>query len=134
MTFAFSLAGFDRTIAVIRDIEGRAFKAGVTGLEAATQLGATTVKSYQGGRPGPRAITGDFRRATIGETQVSGNQAAGQIGNNSAQALRLEYGFRGRDRLGRNYNQPPYPSFTPAAPKVISDGLEQVRATIERAF
>jgi hypothetical protein len=39
----------------------------------------------------------------------------GTVGTNAPQGLRLENGFVGADSLGRVYNQPPYPHFSPAA-------------------
>lgn len=36
------------------------------------------------------------------------------IGTTAPQGRRLEFGFTGTDRLGRHYNQPPYPHVAPA--------------------
>jgi hypothetical protein len=45
-------------------------------------------------------------------TQGSGGVSA-TIGTNAAQALRLEFGFHGADRLGRVYSQAPLPHWRP---------------------
>lgn len=80
-----------------------------------TALLQTRVKAGASGRPGPRAPTGDYRR-TINRRVVSlRGIATGTVGTNAPQARRLEYGFVGTDRLGRVYDQPPYPHFGPAA-------------------
>lgn len=72
-----------------------------------------TARLYQGGNHpgGPRKITGAFQAATkllnVWHTGFS-------FGNDSPQAKRLEYGFVGRDVLGREFNQPPYATMRPA--------------------
>lgn len=77
--------------------------------------GETLVRANASGRPGPRVITGGYRRSIVGQvTAVEGPRVVGQIGTNDIRARRLEYGFVGPDSLGRNYNQPPYPHFGPA--------------------
>lgn len=68
-----------------------------------------------GGRPGPNAPTGDYRRSITRKTVKLAGQSIGVVGTNKPQGLRLELGFVGTDSIGRNYNQPPYPHFGPAA-------------------
>lgn len=75
------------------------------------QLVQTKAKANASGRPGPRAITSDFRRG-IGFLQPSAYTAV--IGTDKAQGRRLEHGFDGPDSLGRIYHQPPYPWLGPA--------------------
>lgn len=74
----------------------------------------TRVKAKASGRPGPRAITGDYRRSITRERVVSPGFTGWIIGTNAPQARRLEFGFVGKDSIGRVYNQPPYPHFGPA--------------------
>lgn len=71
-----------------------------------------TAKRYQEGvQGGPHKITGTFQQAT----HLVAVWAWGfVVGNNTARAKRLEYGFVGKDSLGREYHQPPYPSMRPA--------------------
>lgn len=71
----------------------------------------TRVKAHASGRPGPRVITGDYRRSWHTTTLGPGTY---MVGTNKPQARRLEYGFVGPDRLGRVYNQPPFPHLAPA--------------------
>src|SRR5688572_18607389 len=80
-----------------------------------TQLLATKVKQNASGRPGPRTITGDYRRSITGVTERSGTAIVGIVGTNRPQGHRLEQGFVGVDSLGRHYHQPPFPHFQPAA-------------------
>lgn len=79
----------------------------------------TAIKANSGGRPGPNAPTGDYRRSWTHAVSVSGMEVTAVVGTNKPQALRLEYGFVGADALGRIYNQPPFPHVGPA--------LEQIR-------
>lgn len=70
----------------------------------------TRIKANASGRPGPRVITGDYRRSWttrhLGATSI--------VGTNKPQARRLEFGFYGPDSLGRVYNQRPFPHVGPA--------------------
>jgi hypothetical protein len=77
-----------------------------------TALLETRVKAAASGRPGPRARTGDYRRSINSRVRLQAGVAIGTVGTNAPQARRLEYGFVGADRLGRVYNQPPYPHFS----------------------
>ena len=87
-------------------------------IKSATDLTVLTQKNASN-RPGPNAPTGDYRgswrvevngrRASAGATEVSA-----AVGTDRAQANRLEYGFVGRDSLGREYDQSPYPHHGPA--------------------
>jgi hypothetical protein len=79
-----------------------------------TQLLNTRVKARASGRPGPRVITGDYRRSLVWNVRQFGPSVVGQVGTNNPQGRRLEYGFTGVDALGRYYDQPPFPHFGPA--------------------
>lgn len=58
--------------------------------------------------------TGTYRRSIHVEMSTEGEAPVALIGTNAPQALRLEYGFVGPDRLGRVYNQKPRPHWRPA--------------------
>jgi hypothetical protein len=77
------------------------------------QLYQTEVRAGASGRPGPRAITGDYRRSITLEMGMVGGMPSAIVGTVSPQARRLEYGFVGADSLGRHYNQPPFPHWEP---------------------
>jgi hypothetical protein len=89
----------------------------------------TAVKSHASGRPGPRAVTGDYRRSITTAIYVSPDRSGilAVVGTNKPQGRRLEYGFIGVDALGRHYNQPPYPHFRPAIVERHEPFLEAVR-------
>jgi hypothetical protein len=76
------------------------------------------VRKNASGRPGPRVITNAYR-SSWGAKIVSGKQGqqVAVVASDHPAAWRLEYGFSGRDSLGRNYNQPPFPHFRPAFEK-----------------
>lgn len=74
----------------------------------------TRVKARASGRPGPRVITGAYRRSWTSGVDVTVTGVRGWAGTNAPQARRLEFGFVGADRLGRVYAQPPFPHAGPA--------------------
>lgn len=97
------------------------------------QLLLSAVKGRQSGRPGPRAQTGDFRRATTLQLIRTPLAVSAIVGNNSPQAARLEYGFNsgvgpqhGVDVLGRHFESPPLPSFGP--------GFDQIAPAYQAAM
>jgi hypothetical protein len=68
------------------------------------------IQANASGRPGPRVITGDYRRSW--NTTHLGMSSV--VSTNKPQARRLEWGFYGPDSLGRVYHQPPFPHVGPA--------------------
>lgn len=72
----------------------------------------TQIKANASGRPGPRAVTGDYRRNW--QTRPGRNPLEVVVTNNSPQGRRLEYGFTDTDSRDRSYNQPPFPHVEPA--------------------
>lgn len=73
-------------------------------------------------RPGnyPKLRSGDYKRSIekYVHMSVSGKSIVGRVGTDSPYARRLEYGFVGVDRLGRNYNQAPRPHFRPISKRM----------------
>lgn len=67
------------------------------------------------GAGGPRLITGDYNRGIGLQFVVTAGGFAAEAGTNHDQGRRLELGFVGTDSAGRDYDQPPYPHFGPAA-------------------
>lgn len=59
--------------------------------------------------PGPHKRTGDYQKAW----SATFTQKSITLSNPSPQTKRLEYGFVGRDSLGRLYHQPPFPHIRP---------------------
>lgn len=85
----------------------------------------TRVRGRASGRPGPRVVTGDYRRSIDFRmsSEVSLGMHVAQVGTNNPQGRRLEMGFTGVDSLGRYYDQPPYPHFGPALDDTTPDFL-----------
>jgi hypothetical protein len=81
-------------------------------LPRAGQQLVTRIRANASGRPGPRVITGNYRRSW--STRLVSGALAVVVGTNAPQARRLEYGFSGTDSLGRRYNQPPFAHVEPA--------------------
>ncbi len=78
---------------------------------AAEQL----VRENASGRPGPNIITGEYVATIHSIFYVIGPVAVGVVTSDAAQAERLENGFIGMDSAGRQYHQPAFPHFGPAA-------------------
>jgi len=113
-------------------VGGQVDAAAEQGMARAVAGGASIVRGHASGRPGPRNITGDFRRTITGQSERHGNLVVGQIGTNAAQAARLEYGFMGRrDVLGRLFHQPPYPYMGPSEPEVRALAVREIEAAVK---
>lgn len=70
---------------------------------------------HVGGRK-PNTVTGTLRRSIGHEAIVNDGigGAATVLGPRTIYGRRVELGFVGTDSLGRHYDQPPFPYFTPA--------------------
>jgi len=86
-----------------------------------------TVKRNASGRPGPNVITGAYRESihavNTGPYEVT-------VGTGAVQAMRLEFGFVGVDSLGRHYQQPPFPHFTPARDEIAPQYVEAMQQAV----
>jgi len=90
----------------------------------------TRVRAGASGRPGPRVKTGNYRRSISQINTHSGDRAVALVQSNAPQARRLEYGFVGRDALGRIYNQDPLPHWGPAMVGIPEELERQVKAAV----
>lgn len=63
----------------------------------------TRVRAAASGRPGPRAITGNYRRSISLNIRRGPTGTVAEVFTNAPQARRLEFGFAGADSLGRQY-------------------------------
>lgn len=79
----------------------------------------TRVMAKASGRPGPRTVTGDYRRSWQNQFSGGGGTYKAETGTNAPQAKRLEFGFNGMDSLGRVYSQPPYAHARPAFDEIV---------------
>lgn len=110
MPFAVRVAGALNAALDLERMALRAHGQTVATMRHFGQLYQTRVKANASGRPGPRVITGDYRRSIT--LEMEGTSAV--IYSDAPQAARLEMGFAGPDALGRVYNQPPFPHWEPA--------------------
>lgn len=92
----------------------------------------TRVMAKASGRPGPRTITGDYRRSWRNRFSGGGGGYKSETGTNEPQARRLEFGFNGMDSLGRVYNQPPFPHARPAFSEIAPEFTEGGRQLMRR--
>jgi hypothetical protein len=104
----------------IASTNNRVYRGLVKGMDDVVRQGADIVKKNASGRPGPNVITGTYRRSILTLVTEGGDGIEGHIYTDAPQALRLEFGFRGSDILGRTFDQPPYPHFQPAVPEVAA--------------
>ena len=93
-----------------------------------TMLSLTKVKANASGRPGPNVRTGNYRRSINMRMIRQGPDIVGVVGTNAPQGRRLEYGFAGRDSLGRVYAQSPLPHFGPAMDEIQGPYVAAVAA------
>jgi hypothetical protein len=92
------------------------------------------VRAHASGRPGPRAITGNYRRSWNYSVAETPKEIVVAAGTNAPQGRRLEYGFNGRDRLGRMYHQPPYPHVQPAMSELEPHLVAAIDAVVKGAI
>lgn len=111
------------------DLETRIKVAGV--VRTYGTLLETRIKANASGRPGPRAVTGDYRRTWHATFTQTATAPASRVGTSAPQAARLEYGFVGADRLGRVYNQQPYPHVAPAVAKTQPEFLLALERAVQ---
>lgn len=82
-------------------------------------------RSLSWGEGGPGVVTGFMR----GSIQVRADHALTPtvwettVYPSGPYYRRLELGFSGRDSLGRNYDQPPYPFMAPALVETVASGV-----------
>lgn len=102
-------------------------------LKFTSKTGKVVYRTVKGGasEPGesPRKVTGRLYDSIYFRVERQGNQMVGIIYSNDKKARRLEYGFVGRDSLGRVYDQKPRPFMRPglaesleAVKKILGDG------------
>lgn len=88
-----------------------------------TTLLVTRIQGRASGRPGPRAVTGDYRRSWHAWYTFGHNMVIGYAGTAKPQGPRLEHGYVGTDSLGRSYSQPPFEHAVPALNGIGPDYL-----------
>ena len=108
---------------------GPEFLAGITRADKAVDAAVTdalsiaAMEAANAARTKAPYKTGTLRRSI--QVQERGPRDV-VVGSRLPYAARIEYGFAGRDRLGRLYNQPAQPYLRPA--------MEETRSTMTRIF
>jgi len=73
------------------------------------------VQANASGRPGPEIRTGEYVASWSVDTEWHADgEVRTRVWTDEPQGPRLEYGYVGADKLGRIYDQPPYPHLMPA--------------------
>ena len=110
-------AAFDAATQAVLD-------ANVVSVRKGAALVEASAKRHASGRPGPNVVSGSHRRSfNVTGPTVSGTTVAALVGPSMIYSRRLELGYVGADSLGRVYNQPPFPSLTPA----VSDTQDELK-------
>jgi len=114
----------DRELARAIERAGAAFRPEVVhnGLLAGGMLVANDAKAMAPYR------TGTLRRSI--HLESTEDLLTVKVGTNVPYAARLEYGFTGKDSLGRHYNQPARPYLRPA----IENNRQRVREEVRRVI
>lgn len=92
------------------------------------------VQRNASGRPGPQVITGRYRASWQSDVHRAGPVIVGEVGTSAPQGRRLEFGFVGADRLGRHYNQPPFPHLGPAVVQAGPGLVRELGQAVVRAL
>ena len=95
------------------------------------QLVKTQVQANASGRPGPRAVTGDYRRSIAFRSYYEPGGVSADVGTNKPQGRRLEFGFVGADSRGRVFDQAPLPHFGPALDKYADPYAEAIANLVD---
>lgn len=76
-------------------------------------------------------ITGTLKRSIQPKiTSSSRSRVTASVGTDVPYGRRIEFGFAGRDRLGRVYNQPPRPYLRPAFDTKRGDAVDAIRGAL----
>ncbi|MER7707241.1 HK97 gp10 family phage protein [Kitasatospora sp. NPDC097605] len=93
------------------------------------------IRANASGRPGPNVITGAYRDSwTVAVDAGAPGVVEGLVGTTAPQGRRLEFGFVGADKLGRRYNQPPFPHVAPALDSFGRQVEGQLKAVGEKVI
>ena len=134
MIFNAQVLGLSAALNNLASLEDRAMSSSGRAMGRTVLAGQGIVRGRASGRPGPRAVTGDYRRSIVGDWAQSGTTTEGAVGTNGVQGPRLERGFVGPDILGRVYDQPPFPHFEPSVPEIQQIAVAEHEAEIKGAL
>lgn len=101
-------------------------------LAAALRSGALLVEADAKRRAPYR--TGTLRRSIHTEVDAGGAKAEASVGTDVPYAARLEFGFEGKDKLGREYHQPPRPYLRPALDENMDAAAREIGEALAAAI
>lgn len=78
--------------------------------------------------------TGTLRRSIHTEVEAGEGKAEASVGTDVIYAARLEFGFEGKDKLGREYHQPPRPYLRPALDENMDAAAQEIGEALRAAI
>lgn len=106
--------------AALMGIADKVDKAAFEALAEVANMLADRAKELASGRPGPEVRTGSLRRGIkVAPIERAGAWWQTRVGPTMIYSRRVELGYRGTDSLGRGYDAPAYPYFTPAYKEIM---------------
>jgi HK97 gp10 family phage protein len=78
--------------------------------------------------------TGTLRRSIHTEVDAGGGQAEATVGTDVPYGARIEFGFEGKDALGRQYHQPARPYLRPALDENMDAAAREIGAALRKAL
>lgn len=141
-------AGLKRKLARLeREIAGEILENAVTAGALLIANRAKQLAAYKTGTlrrsihvGGHTALTPDFAAGPaeggaefhdVGGARSSRDSAEVQVGTDVPYARRIEYGFMGKDKLGRRYHQTPRPYLRPAFDELRDDATREVGEAVK---
>jgi len=132
----------ERVLKRVKKVVSKRMKAAMIHLQSDVQrrisVGQPVIRSPGGSLRGtvpaqdaptpPRVLTGRLRTSITHQVTEEGNEVVGRVGTDVPYAARLEFGFFGADRRGRNFNQAARPFLRPA----LRDTLPRLVALLTR--
>lgn len=78
--------------------------------------------------------TGTLRRSIHTEVESGAGQATAEIGTDVPYGARVEFGFEGKDSLGREYHQPAQPYLRPALDENMDAAAQEIGDALRKAL
>ena len=98
-----------------------------------THFGAVlemAIIAHSSGRPGPEIDTGFMHESWRVRFELVGKYLEAIVESTAPYVNRLEYGFAGRDSLGRVFHQPPFPFIGPSVDLVTPMFVEAIGGVV----
>lgn len=78
--------------------------------------------------------TGTLRRSIHVEVEAGKGHAEASVGTDVPYGARIEFGFDGKDSLGREYHQPPRPYLRPALDENMDTAAQEIGDALRAAL